>query len=37
VAALQLAMPDATLVSGNQFGGVAAGLAVAGSAQEIWQ
>jgi hypothetical chaperone protein len=37
VTALQMAMPEATLVSGNQFGGVAAGLAVAGSAQEVWQ
>jgi hypothetical chaperone protein len=33
VAALQRAMPEATLVSGNQFGGVAAGLAYAGAAQ----
>lgn len=31
VAALQMAMPHAQLVSGNQFGGVAAGLAYAGS------
>jgi hypothetical chaperone protein len=31
VAALQAAMPEATLVTGNQFGGVAAGLAYAGS------
>lgn len=31
VAALQAAMPQATLVRGNQFGGVAAGLAYAGS------
>ena len=31
VAALQVAMPEATLVTGNQFGGVAAGLAYAGS------
>ena len=31
VAALQAAMPAATLVTGNQFGGVAAGLAYAGS------
>ncbi|NVO06527.1 MAG: Hsp70 family protein [Rhodoferax sp.] len=31
VAALQAAMPQATLVSGNLFGGVAAGLAYAGS------
>ncbi len=31
VAALQVAMPQATLVTGNQFGGVAAGLAYAGS------
>lgn len=30
VDALRLAMPGATLVQGNQFGGVAAGLAVAG-------
>ena len=33
VEALQSAMPDATLVTGNQFGGVAAGLAYAGAAQ----
>jgi hypothetical chaperone protein len=33
VAALQRAMPAATLVSGNQFGGVAAGLAYAGAVQ----
>jgi hypothetical chaperone protein len=31
VTALQAAMPQATLVSGNRFGGVAAGLAYAGS------
>jgi hypothetical chaperone protein len=31
VAALRMAMPQATLVSGNQFGGVAAGLAYAGA------
>ena len=31
VTALQNAMPQATLVSGNRFGGVAAGLAYAGS------
>jgi hypothetical chaperone protein len=31
MAALQAAMPEATLVTGNQFGGVAAGLAYAGS------
>jgi hypothetical chaperone protein len=31
VAALQAAMPEASLVTGNQFGGVAAGLAYAGS------
>jgi hypothetical chaperone protein len=31
VAALQAAMPQATLVTGNRFGGVAAGLAYAGS------
>jgi len=31
VAALQMAMPQAKLVTGNQFGGVAAGLAYAGS------
>jgi hypothetical chaperone protein len=31
VTALQSAMPQATLVSGNLFGGVAAGLAYAGS------
>jgi len=30
VAALRVAMPQATLVTGNQFGGVAAGLAYAG-------
>jgi hypothetical chaperone protein len=33
VAALQNAMPTATLVTGNQFGGVAAGLAYAGAVQ----
>lgn len=32
VQALQAAMPQATLVEGNRFGGVAAGLAVAGAA-----
>lgn len=32
VHALQAAMPEATLVEGNRFGGVAAGLAVAGAA-----
>nr|WP_295777947.1 Hsp70 family protein [Rhodoferax sp.] len=32
IAALRAAMPDATLVEGNRFGGVAAGLAVAGAA-----
>ena len=32
VAALRDAMPGATLVEGNRFGGVAAGLAYAGSA-----
>jgi hypothetical chaperone protein len=37
VAALQTAMPQASLVAGNQFGGVAAGLAVAGAAQSVWQ
>jgi hypothetical chaperone protein len=31
VAALQAAMPEASLVAGNQFGGVAAGLAYAGA------
>lgn len=31
--ALRAAMPDATLVEGNRFGGVAAGLALAGAAQ----
>lgn len=36
VAALQRAMPEATLVKGNQFGGVAAGLGVAGFAQDVW-
>jgi hypothetical chaperone protein len=35
VAALQTAMPEATLVTGNQFGGVAAGLAYAASVQPI--
>jgi hypothetical chaperone protein len=30
--ALRLAMPQATLVEGNRFGGVAAGLAHAGAA-----
>ena len=35
VAALQSAMPQATLVSGNLFGGVAAGLAYAGSALQV--
>jgi hypothetical chaperone protein len=35
VAALQAAMPQATLVTGNQFGGVAAGLAYAGSCQDL--
>jgi hypothetical chaperone protein len=34
VAALQAAMPEASLVSGNRFGGVAAGLAYAGSATD---
>ncbi len=34
VAALQAAMPQATLVSGNRFGGVAAGLAYAGAVQQ---
>ena len=32
VDALRLAMPQATLVEGNRFGGVAAGLAHAGAA-----
>jgi hypothetical chaperone protein len=32
VEALRTAMPQATLVEGNRFGGVAAGLAVAGAA-----
>jgi len=36
VAALQAAMPGAQLVRGNQFGGVAAGLAVAGAANPRW-
>lgn len=31
VAALRSAMPGATLVEGNRFGGVAAGLALAGA------
>jgi len=31
VDALRLAMPQATLVEGNRFGGVAAGLAYAGA------
>ena len=35
VTAIQAAMPDATLVSGNLFGGVAAGLAYAGSALQV--
>ncbi len=35
VAALQAAMPQATLVTGNLFGGVAAGLAYAGSCQDL--
>jgi hypothetical chaperone protein len=35
VFALQAAMPQATLVSGNLFGGVAAGLAYAGSAVHV--
>jgi hypothetical chaperone protein len=29
--ALRLSMPDATLIEGNRFGGVAAGLAYAGA------
>ena len=33
IAALRDAMPDATLVEGNRFGGVAAGLAWAGAVQ----
>ena len=33
VEALHTAMPGATLVEGNRFGGVAAGLAVAGATQ----
>jgi len=33
VEALRTAMPEATLVEGNRFGGVAAGLAYAGAAQ----
>ena len=33
VAALQAGLPDATLIEGNRFGGVAAGLAVGGAAQ----
>jgi hypothetical chaperone protein len=32
--ALQAAMPEATLVSGDRFGGVAAGLAYAGAVQQ---
>jgi hypothetical chaperone protein len=32
--ALQAAMPGATLVSGDRFGGVAAGLAYAGAVQQ---
>ncbi len=35
IAALRSAMPEATLVEGNRFGGVAAGLAVAGAALQI--
>ena len=35
IAALRHAMPDATLVEGNRFGGVAAGLAYAGAAQRF--
>ncbi len=35
VAALRAAMPDATLVEGNRFGGVAAGLAWAGAAWKV--
>jgi hypothetical chaperone protein len=36
VAALRMAMPHATLVTGNQFGGVAAGLAYAGSCAQSY-
>ncbi len=36
VQALQAAMPQATLVQGNRFGGVAAGLAYAGAVQTQW-
>lgn len=36
VDALQAAMPQATLVQGNRFGGVAAGLAYAGAVQTHW-
>ena len=35
MAALQTALPDATLVPGDRFGGVAAGLAYAGAAHEF--
>jgi hypothetical chaperone protein len=35
VEALREAMPDATLVEGNRFGGVAAGLAVAGAVPRV--
>jgi hypothetical chaperone protein len=36
IAALRQAMPEATLVEGNRFGGVAAGLAWAGAVQRDW-
>jgi hypothetical chaperone protein len=36
IEALCIAMPEATLVEGNRFGGVAAGLAWAGAVQRIW-
>ena len=35
IEALRTAMPVATLVEGNRFGGVAAGLAVAGATQQV--
>ncbi|MEY4345746.1 MAG: hypothetical protein RL032_1578, partial [Pseudomonadota bacterium] len=36
IEALCIAMPETTLVEGNRFGGVAAGLAWAGAVQRIW-
>jgi hypothetical chaperone protein len=36
IEALRIAMPEATLVEGNRFGGVAAGLAWAGAVQRDW-